>query len=253
MRSYRCKFGCLLLLIGAFGLIALPTSAQYVDFSKSKPQKGPFQDYIDLSGETPKSEQPNMTNPTGSILDLAMKGDAAKIETMIKGGVATDSRGEGEETALHWASLYGHLEVAELLLSHGADVRATDATGSTPLHGAAEEGFPELVRLLLDHKADPNAANDDGVTPLHLAAANGHQEIVVALLEQGAAINVADKSGSTPLHFAAEYGRISVVKILLAKGADAQIKTLPERQRWSWPALIIIWTSRNLSTPAHPR
>ena len=49
-----------------------------------------------------------MTNPEGSIFDVAMKGDAAMIETLIKSGVATDTRGEGEETALHWASLYGH-------------------------------------------------------------------------------------------------------------------------------------------------
>src|SRR5450755_1991732 len=148
MRSYHYKLGCLLLLIGTIGLIAFPTSAQtYLDFSK--PQKGPFQHYIDLSGEAPTSEQPNMTNPEGSIFDVAMKGDPAKIETLIEGGVATDSRGEGEETALHWASLYGHLKVAEVLISHGADVRATDATGSTPLHGAAQEGFPKLVHLLL--------------------------------------------------------------------------------------------------------
>ena len=95
MRSYHCKLGCRLLLIGAIGLIALPTSAQtFLDFSK--PQKGPFPHFIDFSGEEPTSEQPNMTNPEGSIFDVAMKGDAAKIETLIKGGVATNSRGRAK-------------------------------------------------------------------------------------------------------------------------------------------------------------
>src|SRR6185437_12257442 len=127
MRSYHCKFGFRLLLIGAIGLIALPTSAQtFLDLSK--PQQGPFPHFIDLSGEGPTSEQANMTNSEESIFDVAMKGDTAMLEKLIKGGVAPNSRGEGEETALHWAALYGHLKAAELLVGHGADVKATDVS-----------------------------------------------------------------------------------------------------------------------------
>src|SRR6185437_16749951 len=86
------------------------------------------------------------TNSEESIFDVAMKGDTAMLEKLIKGGVAPNSRGEGEETALHWAALYGHLKAAELLVGHGADVKATDVSGSTPLHGAAQEGFSKLVQ-----------------------------------------------------------------------------------------------------------
>ena len=99
MCSYRCKLGCLLLLIGVVGSIALPASAQtYFDFSK--PQKGPFPHFIDLSGEGSASEQSNMTNPEGSIFDAAMKGNSALVEKLIKGGVATNSRGEGNEASI---------------------------------------------------------------------------------------------------------------------------------------------------------
>jgi hypothetical protein len=101
--SYRrCKLGYGLLLVVSIGLSALPTAAQTVlDFSK--PQKGPFPSFLDLSNEGPTSEQPNMTNPAGSIFDVAMNGDAAMIEVLLKRGVAVNSRGEGDETALHWA------------------------------------------------------------------------------------------------------------------------------------------------------
>ena len=39
----------------------------------------------------------------------------------------------------------------------------------TPLHLAAEEGYLDMAEVLLDHGADVNAANADGDTPLHLS------------------------------------------------------------------------------------
>ena len=39
----------------------------------------------------------------------------------------------------------------------------------TPLHLAAEEGYPDMAEVLLDHGADVNAANASGDTPLHLS------------------------------------------------------------------------------------
>jgi ankyrin repeat protein len=54
--------------------------------------------------------------------------------------------------------------------------------GNTPLHGAAMFGFTDMVRWLLDHDANPYATDYEGKTPLERAQANGHTS-VVALLE----------------------------------------------------------------------
>ena len=57
-------------------------------------------------------------------------------------------------SALHWAALRGLKEMAELLLSRGANRFMVDKHGNTPLALADKKGNKELVKLL-DRKADP--------------------------------------------------------------------------------------------------
>ena len=42
------------------------------------------------------------------------------------------------KTALHRASVQGHLEVVQALLEAGAEIDVTDKGGNTPLHYSAE-------------------------------------------------------------------------------------------------------------------
>jgi cytohesin len=78
-----------------------------------------------------------------------------------------------------------HVEVAKLLLRHGADPNAKAKYGATPLHVAASEGHVDVAKLLLEHGADPNAQDKHGNTPLHDAAFKGHVGIVKLLLDHG--------------------------------------------------------------------
>lgn len=61
-------------------------------------------------------------------------------------------------------------DVAEALVSRGADLNARDGGGWLPLHRAAfASQRPESVRWLLEHGADPNARTSfSGMTPLDL-------------------------------------------------------------------------------------
>ncbi len=69
---------------------------------------------------------------------------------------------------LHNACSYGHLEVAELLLSYGAEASVSDLWKFSPLHEAAAKGKFDLCKLLLSRGADAKKKNRDGQTPLDL-------------------------------------------------------------------------------------
>ena len=70
---------------------------------------------------------------------------------------------------LHNACSYGHLEVAELLVNHGADVNSMDLWQFTPLHEAASKGKMEVCSFLLAHGANPALFNCHNNSALYLA------------------------------------------------------------------------------------
>lgn len=59
----------------------------------------------------------------------------------------------------------------------------SDDHGFSPLHWCAKEGHSKLAELLVSRGARINATNRGDDTPLHLASAHGHREIV-QLVEQ---------------------------------------------------------------------
>ncbi|KAH9988638.1 ankyrin repeat-containing domain protein [Russula vinacea] len=74
--------------------------------------------------------------------------------------------------------------VVRLLLDHGADpnVLAEYQSGNTPLHRASRSGRIEIARLLIEHGANVEVQDDLGRTPLDVATFELH-EIVKLLLE----------------------------------------------------------------------
>ncbi len=104
---------------------------------------------------------------------------------------------------------------------------------ATSLMRAALAGDVELAKLLMSHGADPNIISKDRETTLMAACGTGfingyHRqrtpaerlELVKLLIEKGQDVNAADNYGITPLMVAANLGDIEIVKYLISKGAD---------------------------------
>ncbi len=107
---------------------------------------------------------------------------------LLQKGASVDQPDKSGRTALHWASISGHTEAAELLLEHGASLMAETSSKMTPLHGAAEGGRVELIQLFLGKgpKDDLcNARDVDNKTPFDLAVQNKHAAVCKALKELG--------------------------------------------------------------------
>lgn len=81
---------------------------------------------------------------------------------LIRLDMLPDPKDHAGYTPLHEACTRGHLDVARLLLQHGANHSEAAPSGIRPLHEAVENGYTEIVRLLLAYGADPNLATYAG-------------------------------------------------------------------------------------------
>jgi ankyrin repeat protein len=130
---------------------------------------------------------------------------------------------------LHVAATLGRVEIARLLIEHGADVDARDRERDTALLAVlrrwGERRELDAVRALLEAGADPNARRGKLDAPaLHLAVTADDPELLECLLAAGADPNgVAVDRGwrHAALHIATS---ARVVRMLLEAGADPNLE-----------------------------
>ena len=156
------------------------------------------------------------------VAEAAMKRDREAVRALLKNGEDVNAAQGDGMTALHWASRNGDLELTQMLLFAGANVKATTRLGGyTPLLMAADQGHADVIAALVAGGSDVKAANALGTTPLMLAAASGNPQAVTILVENGAEIEATEKTfGQTALMFAATNNRVDAMKALIKAGAD---------------------------------
>ncbi len=121
-----------------------------------------------------------------SLQDAIVTGDVERVRLEIARGADVNEADLVLGLPLMIAAQGDHIAIAEVLVTHGANVNAEDITG-TPLHTAALAGHTAMVEFLVSMGADVNASASEGTTPLHRAAANGHTDIIELLIKHGAA------------------------------------------------------------------
>ncbi len=150
-------------------------------------------------------------------MDIAIASDRVEVVSLfIAKGMDTDRPSTVKPTykGLHLAASYSSKEVAQFLISQGADVNYEDGNGATPIQVAMGSSGPnqaEIVRLLISHGAE--------ISPIHAAAYLGDIEKVRTLTKEGADVN-AKWNSDTPLCVAVDGGQMDIVELLIAKGAD---------------------------------
>uniref|UniRef100_A0A8B9HDG5 Transient receptor potential cation channel, subfamily A, member 1b n=1 Tax=Astyanax mexicanus TaxID=7994 RepID=A0A8B9HDG5_ASTMX len=159
------------------------------------------------------------------------------------------------------ATLFDHVELAEYLVSKGADIDCIDCKGLSPLLLATTcsawktvsflllkgadfrvkdkagrnflhlvifqpKGLKNLPENLLQSKAVRELMSDEdyeGCTPLHYACKLGIHDSVKNMLSQKICLGRKSKQKKSGLHFAAEYGRLNTCIRLLETISDSRL------------------------------
>uniref|UniRef100_A0A673AM39 Ion transport domain-containing protein n=1 Tax=Sphaeramia orbicularis TaxID=375764 RepID=A0A673AM39_9TELE len=142
-----------------------------------------------------------------SPLHLAVRGgNIDAIRLCLISGAKIDQQQNDRSTPLHLACTQGAIEVVRMMLSSVDKVEdvinLTDGACQTPLHRATIFDHTELAEYLISLGADFNSIDCKGNTPLLLATSCGAWKTVALLLSKGANVNVKDRCGCNFLHLA---------------------------------------------------
>jgi ankyrin repeat protein len=167
------------------------------------------------------------------LIVAAKANNMPEVRRLLSAGADVNAKDNYGYTPLHWACMFGHLQVFKELVEHGADIEAKEDNGWTALHWAAISDCLAVVKELLS----PNESSDGatttilgkrksrgganievkdphGYTPLHWASVNGHVVVVKALLSGGANILATNNRGKLPIHLAVRKRKSAVSKYL---------------------------------------
>ncbi|XP_019369364.1 PREDICTED: protein phosphatase 1 regulatory subunit 12B isoform X4 [Gavialis gangeticus] len=173
------------------------------------------------------------------------------VKFLVENGADVNQQDNEGWTPLHAVASCGYLNIAEYLISHGANVAAVNSEGEVPSDIAEEAAMKDLLleqvkkqgldldlarkeeeqQMLQDARQWLNSGKikvvkqpRTGATALHVAAAKGYSEVMRLLIQAGFNLNVQDNDGWTPLHAAAHWGIKEACSILAEALCDMDIR-----------------------------
>lgn len=137
-------------------------------------------------------------------------------------------------TALHWASIRGHGNLAVELLRAGARIDVECSSGETPLFVAVVTNHLSVANDLLNLGADATVSSKERKTALCHANKYANPEMVQALLRHGADVNAgATEYGGNSLHALCELIQFYIIEGDEDKEYEARaLRTLDVLLRW---------------------
>ncbi|XP_006005173.1 ankyrin repeat domain-containing protein 35-like [Latimeria chalumnae] len=164
------------------------------------------------------------------LLGAVDKGDAGKVSSVLARRPVRPTKLDIQgRSSFHLAASKGIVECLNVILSHGADINATDNNGCTALHLAAKYSQPDCVQALLQCGVPVNTVDHHGHTPLHYAAFAGCVSSAGLLCDQNASLDALDYKGQTALMIAARENHPAVFSMLMKQGANWKLASKEQK------------------------
>jgi ankyrin repeat protein len=164
------------------------------------------------------------------LLKEIKKGNIEGVRHLLSTDNKKTNEYSGTLTPLHQAAYYSQLEIAEILIQHGADVNAKGGRHNfSPIFISVSKDDINFLKLLIKNGADINLKDDLNKTPLICAAQDDNLESVKVLLGAGAEDNVKDSSGKSALDYAIRNQNVDMIGLMGSpiKGAVKRKNTSP--------------------------
>ncbi len=137
-------------------------------------------------------------NSLANIILFSEPEDVAQV-LAAQPEIDLDQHDEYGFTPLIEAAIAGKNKTAALLLEHGANPNAEDMTGGSPLHWACENNNLELAQLLLTKGANANQFNHGSQPPLVTPLLREQNDLKLLLYQHQASLNFAQDYINTKL------------------------------------------------------
>lgn len=173
----------------------------------------------------------DMDGKPGPLWSAVCRGHTGAVKLLLSMG-GFNPHNSSDNTAIMYASVYGHAEVLRLLIDEcSADPETQKMIIETAVHhsirgfGSETNDTSYVVRLLLDNYIDLNYRYGSSNDTLFTSAARHGRTIAVEVFieEYGAGTEARDRDGRTGLSLAAMKGDYDTTWLLLQKyGADPE-------------------------------
>ncbi|XP_035772253.1 death-associated protein kinase 1 [Neolamprologus brichardi] len=165
--------------------------------------------------------QPNK-HGTPPLLIAAGCGNIQIIEVLMRKGAEIRAHDKSGANAIYYAARHGHVETLRFLHEKKCPLDVQDKSGETALHVAARYGNVDVVSYLCSIRANPDLTDREQETPLHCAAWHGYSPVARALCQAGCHVDAKNREGESPLLTASARGFVDIVECLVEHGAELE-------------------------------
>jgi cytohesin len=220
--------------------------------------------------EEKEEEEIEQTPEEKELFQAAKDDDTTTVVALLKAGTNVNCRDESQWTPLHRAAEQNAVDVAKILVAHGAELNARDEAqvhenvscdgcGLSPIRGArwkcsvcADYDLCDVCHSQFHATGQYHTHGHEfnlwqGLeTPLHRAAQFNAVDVAKVLVAHGVELNARDEDGWSPLMIAALNGHKESITAMLQGGAAVDAK---DKDGWS-PLMIAAENRHKESTTA---